>query len=113
MLGILTNGIGGGDIKLITAIFLWLTPQAALKVLIVSSFIGVIWGLSKKIKVLGFQAVGQKQMSKLISLSTLGVKAIYNNDDTDKLNIVPYGTCIAIGLVIYSLYLKSIGLNLV
>ncbi|MGI5913049.1 MAG: prepilin peptidase, partial [Syntrophomonadaceae bacterium] len=44
ILAAITGGMGGGDVKLIMALFLWLSPADILYIIIISSVFGIIWG---------------------------------------------------------------------
>ena len=74
-LAAITGGIGGGDVKLITALFLWSPLPDCLNIIIASSLIGIVWGVVKKIKVNGFARVNYPPLKrqacslKLTSLS--------------------------------------------
>ncbi len=102
----LTGGMGGGDIKLIVALFLWLSPADCLNIVIASSIIGIIWGVARKIKVMGYQHTKDEYIQKLITLRVIGIKGIENQDVTkNKYEIVPFGTCITIGVAFYYIFI--------
>lgn len=105
ILGLLTGGVGGGDIKLIAAIALWMHPIDVLQILIISSLIGVVWGIAKKIKTRGVNNIRNEYQQKLIMLQVLGIKSLNSEGQIDyKYNVVPFGTCLAIGTIVCQMY---------
>lgn len=114
ILAALTGGMGGGDIKLILALFLWLHPTDCLNIIIVSSTIGIVWGIAKKSKAVGFRRIKDEYVQKLIMLRAIGIKGIQNQGAINsKHEIVPFGTCVALGVVFYYMYVYMVWQNLI
>lgn len=105
LLAMATGGIGGGDIKLITAIYLWLPAYNATMVMMIASIIGLIWVIIKKTMVTNFTKTKEEYYKKAIMLQSLGIRGIEKKDySEDKTDVVPFGTCIAIGLTIFMIF---------
>jgi len=105
ILASLTGGMGGGDIKLILALFLWFQPVECLNIVIVSSVIGIIWGIAKKLKAVGYQDTKNEYTQKIIMLKAIGINGIENQGALKKHEIVPFGTCITIGVAFYYIFI--------
>lgn len=105
----ITNGIGGGDIKLITAICLWLPPYNATIVMMIASVIGLIWLFAKKIVISNFKETKEDYYKKAIMLHSLGIRGGVEKKDysNDKADIIPFGSCLAIGLLVFIVLQKG------
>lgn len=82
------GGMGGGDLKLITGLGAWLGVEWLIYTLTFGSIIGVIWGIIKMIKN-GYLKKWVYTFLVPLSPKTFAVKK--------EKNIVPYGTCLALG----------------
>lgn len=107
MLAAITGGMGGGDVKLITAFFLWLSPADILYIIIISSVFGIIWGTVRKIRTVGWDKAKDGYLNKAVLLRAMGLKGqenhgIMNND------LVPFGACMALGVVFYYMYVYMV-----
>ena len=107
MLAAITGGMGGGDVKLITAFFLWATPVDTLNIIIISSIIGIIWGVVKKIRAVGWEKTKDGYISKAILWQAMGLKGLENHG-LMRHDMVPFGTCMALGVVFYYMYVYMV-----
>jgi Flp pilus assembly protein protease CpaA len=101
VLALLTKGgIGGGDLKLLTGLALWMELQHFLYVVLISSFIGIVWGIAKKVKARGYEKVKEEYFQKMVLTHALGLKNGLEVSIEEELNnndIVPFGACVALG----------------
>ena len=100
------GGLGGGDLKLLTGLALWLKLPQFLHVVLISSFIGIAWGLVRKIRARGYKKVKEEYLGKMLFTYALGLRnglAVTIDEEHKNNDIVAYGTCIAIGYLLYFL----------
>ncbi|SCG83652.1 peptidase A24A, prepilin type IV [Proteiniborus sp. DW1] len=93
------GGMGGGDVKLMATIGLWLGFESFVVITIIASCFGLIWAAvdfirQKRLKEKAKHILGQLNMLKYVGFKALDVK----NKDMKK--PIPYGACLALSTLI-------------
>lgn len=102
-----TGGMGGGDVKLMAAMFLWLNPADCLNIIIIACAIGIAWGVLRKARALGLKGFYRFYIEKIVLLNAFGIR---NAEGFQKGEAVPFGTCTAIAAAAYFAFIYPINL---
>lgn len=112
LIGVITNGVGGGDVKLLTAMAVWIDPAQILYIIILASAVGIVWGFIKKIRVHGYMSVVDEYYKKIMLTGIVGLKGLIGLERKDKIDyrcdVVPFGTCLALALAAHHMYVYYI-----
>lgn len=101
LLGVILRGMGGGDLKLLVALGIWLGPHSIIEVIIIASLIGIVWGMAKMIRHKTFIAHVKGLFRSIYLFPAVGCGA-YETSEGDNTknttNVVPFGSCLAMAL---------------
>jgi Flp pilus assembly protein protease CpaA len=100
------GGMGGGDLKLMVALGVWLGSEPYLTVLIYGSLIGILWGTIKMAKMGILKQQFLRFVRGIYLFRAMGFNGMITklpDDEKEKMpkNAVPFGTCLAIALLIF------------
>ena len=97
------GGMGGGDVKLMATIGIWLGIESFIIITLIASFLGIIWSIvdfisQKKLLYKIKDILMKLKMFRFIGLKALNVK----NQDLKK--PIPFGSCLALATIIIIMF---------
>lgn len=93
------GGMGGGDVKLMATIGIWLGYESFIIITFIASFFGILWSIVDFIKQKKLLEKIKDIMAKLKMFKFLGFKALdVRTQDLKK--PIPFGGCLAIATII-------------
>lgn len=97
----MTGGLGGADAKLMGGIGAWLGVHSLLYILLIASFMGLIWAGVVNIKSRGVKEGLKTFKTSMVNIYLMGLKGL-KLDDTGTLDKkIPLGMCMAVATVLW------------